>query len=427
MNSTSQTASPVCPVAGEWLELFDARHREAPSDARLHAHLDACAACQQVVDDVRRYQTLLLRGRAPALTAEQRGSLDERVRLLAGHWQKPPRVSPGLAWGLALLAATVLVLVATRPWVERMHQNQLEFQQRVVEAMAPSAENPGAGAVTSLVEGDVQMAAADGRWRQLAGGDTLRFGQRLRNPARKGGPTARVVVPGRFELQLAPDTEVDVLAMADRDAFLRLHHGEVQCQVDKLRAGQRYSVMFAGFRAAVVGTRFVIRHDDSDSGVAVQVTEGAVRVDQADDPYAAPGDTLTMVRAGNRWQYVGGRMALEPIPAAPPLPAPAVPAPLPAVAPLAPPAALAAPATTEATPRTVEVTAPGAVRSPIRSAERPPTPLVSTGRGYNFPAPTALQPHAIVIEVPPQQMPPPEQVPVQAFGATKPEAPPIER
>lgn len=406
-----------CPDPKLWLDLLDPRRQsasmtgESVEDAALFAHLDNCDACQHAADDVRRYQTLLLRGKAPGLTAEQRQSLDARIGLLAGQWQRPPRISPRVTWGIALLAAAVLVFVATRPFVERSHQNQLEFQQRVLEATAPSVDNPGPGVVTSLVEGDVQVAGQDGHWRKLTGGDTIRFGHRLRNPANQAN-RARVVVPGRFELRLAPDTEVDVLAMADRDAFLRLRHGEVECQVDKLKAGQRYGVMFAGFRASVVGTRFTIRHDDNDSGVVLQVTEGAVRVDQADDPYALPGDTLTMVRAGQRWQYAGGRMALEPIPAPlvgkapvqqPATTPPVVPEP-PAVAPEVPQAA-------------VEAVNPVSAGTPVatrpRATEKAAAPT-NAGPTYAFPAATALQPHAIVIEVPPQQMPPPEQLPVHA-------------
>ncbi len=420
MRTTLQPSTPTtaCPEVAVWLDLLDARHREAPTDAPLHAHLDGCAACRALADDVRRYQTLLLRGRAPGLTAEQRQSLDERVHLLSGRWQRPPRVSPGFVWGLALATAAALVFVAARPFFEKSRQNQAAFQQLVVDATAPSVDNPGAGVVTSLVEGDVEVAARDGRWRKLAGGDTIRFGHRLRTPAATGHGS-RVVVPGRFELQLAPNTELDVLAMADRDAFLRLRHGEVECQVDKLKAGQRYGVMFAGFRASVVGTRFVIRHDDNDSGVAVQVTEGAVRVDQADDPYAPPGDTLTTVRAGNRWQYAGGRMQLEPIPATAPAHgepvAPAVQA----------EPALAVPANSPASPAAVAVPVPAVGKAATRPTDHANGPAVQ--HAFNFPAVTALQPHAIVIEVPPQQMPPPDQMRVQPPSPTRGEAPQFDR
>ena len=430
---TQNSTSGACPEQSVWLELLDARHREVPADAQLHAHLEDCAACRAVADDVRRYQTLLLRGRAPGLTAEQRQSLDERVHLMSGRWQKPPRVSAGFVWGLALATAAALVFTVARPFLEKSHQNQVAFQQLVIDATAPSLENPGPGVITSLVEGDVEVAAQDGRWRKLSGGDTIRFGHRLRTQKAVAARTqpARVVVPGRFELTLSPDTELDVLAMADRDAFLRLRHGEVECQVEKLKPGQHYGVMFAGFRASVMGTRFVVRHDENDSGVAVQVTEGAVRVDQADDPYAQPGDTLTMVHAGSRWQYAGGRMALEPIPAAVTPPAAAATA-----QPAAPVEPVAAPTEMAPVESDSAVVAPStagpaasAARAAVRVADRPAAVPASepAQRVYNFAAGTALQPHAIVIEVPPQQMPPPDQMAVQPSSQRRAEMPQIER
>ena len=178
--------------------------------------------------------------------------------------------------------------------------------------------------------------------------------------------------------------------------------------------------MFAGFRASVVGTRFVIRHDDNDSGVAVQVTEGAVRVDQADDPYALPGDTLTMVRAGNRWQYAGGRMALEPIPAVAPIQA----------LPAAQVEPVVAPVVAEPVVAPEAAAVPVAARAVARPTDRAAVPVVAeqpSARPYNFPAATALQPHAIVIEVPPQQMPPPEQMPIHPSAPGHAETPGFER
>ena len=414
----------TCPETSVLLDLLDPRHRETPTDGALLTHIEACAHCRATADDVRKYQTLLLRGKAPALTHEQRQSLDARVGLLAGQWQRPPRVSPGLTWALALTAATALVFVVTRPYVERMNQQQVAWERAVVDATAPSADNPGAGVVTSLVEGDVQIASPDGRWRKLSGGDTLKFGHRLRNAGKKvaNAVPARVVVPGRFELHLAPEAEVEVLAMAEKDVFLRLRHGELESQVDKLKPGQRFGVMFAGFRASVLGTRFTVRHDETDSGVAVQVTEGTVRVDEADDPYAAPGETMTAVRAGHRWEFAAGRMALEPIPVLPSTPVsgsglvgpaaavPAADAPVVAVepAPLAPDAPAVSTDVAPAAP-----VAHAAVRGAVPA------------RGFVVPPATAMQPHAIVIEVPPQQMPPPDEL--QDTQRTHEPAPNIEK
>ena len=78
----------VCPSADRWLELLGSRD-DAQSLARhpeLQEHLDGCGACRATSDEVRRYQTLLLRAKAPGLAAEQRQALDERVRMLSWWW-----------------------------------------------------------------------------------------------------------------------------------------------------------------------------------------------------------------------------------------------------------------------------------------------------------------------------------------------------
>lgn len=317
-----------CPPSETWLELL-APTREgatanrdaiaADADSALANHLDVCAACQGTVADVRRYHTLLLKGRAPTLSADQRASMEDRVRMLSAQWAPPPRVSPKVAMGVALALAAALVLFIAKPYMERRAQAHREWNEMVSESVAPSLDKPGPGVATSEVEGDVQVADRDGRWHRLVKGDALRPGMRLRHDRVQtqmlDSARARVVVPNRFELSLGNTTEVEVLSLRANEAFMRLREGDIDCQVSKLRPGQRFAVMFSGFRASVLGTRFAVRHDSANSGVQVQVVEGAVRVDSADDPYAGPSETTTTVRAGQRWHYAAGRMALEPIPA----------------------------------------------------------------------------------------------------------------
>ena len=321
-------ADMPCPPSETWLELL-APTREGASVGRdaiaadpasaLANHLDVCAACQGTVADVRRYHTLLLKGRAPTLSNDQRASMEDRVRMLSAQWAPPPRVSPKVAMGVALALAATLVLFIAKPFMERRAQAHREWNEMVSESVAPSLDKPGPGVATSEVEGDVQVADRDGRWHRLIKGDALRPGMRLRHDRAQAhvldSTRARVVVPNRFELSLGNTTEVEVLSLRANEAFMRLREGDIDCQVSKLRPGQRFAVMFSGFRASVLGTRFAVRHDSASSGVQVQVVEGAVRVDSADDPYAGPSETTTTVRAGQRWHYAAGRMALEPIPA----------------------------------------------------------------------------------------------------------------
>ncbi|MSP90490.1 MAG: hypothetical protein EXR79_01595 [Myxococcales bacterium] len=324
---TVLAAAPLaqCPDADTWREWLCNSRDDDPIGRRseLAEHLDGCRLCRAGVDEVRRYQTLLLRGKAPALTVEQRASVEERVRLLAGSWTRPARVTPRLAWGLAVAIAVALVAALGHPLLTKQAESQRGFQERLEGARQTGGR--GLGLTTGAVDGGIEVADTTGHWHALRPGDLLKGGLRVRAAAH-----GRIVVPGRFEVELAPRTEVDVLAMGAHDVWLRLRDGQVECQVEKLHAGQRFAVMFAGFRASVVGTRFVVQHPRGDGGVGVVVTEGAVRVDAADDPAQPQAETMTTVRAGNQWHFAGGRMALEPIRATPATAEQAAPTPEPA-------------------------------------------------------------------------------------------------
>jgi len=372
-------AKTVCPSADRWLELLSGREdgETLARHADLQQHLDACEACRAATEEVRRYQTLLLRGKAPGLSADQRQALDDRVRMLSSQWTPPPRVSPRVAWGVALAAAAVLVFLMARPFMERRVQREHEFAQRLSLATLP-ADRASEGVATGAVDAGVQVSDRAGNWRSLAAGERLRSGMRLR-AVQATAAGARVVVPGRFELVLMQGSELDVLSVHANQAYLRLRQGEVDCQVEKLRSGQHFAVMSAGFRASVLGTRFSVRHASADGGVAIQVTEGAVRVDAADDPNAVAGETTTTVRPGQRWHYEAGRMALEPIPAAV--------------------EQVAVPATPSA---------PQAARTPpapaMAATAKTPKPSASKAEATT---PDAAK-HKYVIEVPPQTMTPEE-------------------
>jgi len=344
----STTPAVSCPAAETWLDAISGHRDDLDALGKrpeLRVHLADCSACRATVDEVRRYETMLLRAKVPGLAPEQRQALDERVRMMAAQWSPPPRVSPRLAWGIALAAAAVLVMLVARPFMQRRGERERAFAEQLTRATLPVGER-GAGVATGAVEGDVEVADRVGQWRAMQAGELLQGGMRLRTlgahpgsaqaVATSGQGTGRIsseggrlVVPGRFELVLGAHTELDVLAVGPQVAYVRLRQGEVDCQVDKLRAGQQFAVMFAGFRASVLGTRFTVRHSSPEAGVSVQVTEGAVRVDAADDPAAPQAETTTTVRAGNRWQFAAGRMALEPIPLPAALPSVAVPVSMP--------------------------------------------------------------------------------------------------
>ena len=116
-------------------------------------------------------------------------------------------------------------------------------------------------------------------------------------------------------LTVRAGTEVALEAATGRDVFVRVRNGEVDLAVDHRRDDQRFAVLAGGFRVQVVGTRFSVRHG-ADASVSVDVREGAVRIDAADVATAPTAETLTVVRAGQRWQARGGRISFGPIEAA---------------------------------------------------------------------------------------------------------------
>lgn len=305
--SNSNGYPTACLTRDAWLQLMCDREGEGlPRHPELQAHLEQCQACRLVVNDVRRFQTMLQRGKAPPLSAEQRQSLEDRVRLQAGNWSRPSVATPWLVWGGALAAAAALAWVLVRPLTLEHHRTN--FDEALKAATLPSAEHPGSGLAIGTVEGDLQVAGRDGVWRNLKVDSALLTGQRLRSE--RGG---RVTVPGRFELMLGNASELELTTLHDRTAFVRLRRGEAECEVQKLHPGERFAVMFGGFRASVVGTRFAVLHTPQAGGVQVRVVEGAVRVDAADDPGAPLGETTTVVRAGQRWSHSAGVMSLEPL------------------------------------------------------------------------------------------------------------------
>jgi hypothetical protein len=327
-NSHLPPAAPAtadCLSQAAWLDLLS--DRALPDWQETHAeaaeHLVACGHCQAQVSEVRRFQTLILRGRAPGLTPEQRQSLDERVRLLSTQLPAEERQTSRWVWAGALAAAALLAAVLAQPWWPS--DQEPTFADRIVAATVPTADKPGAGVATGAVEGGVQVTDRDGHWRPLRAGDVLRTGQRLQSLQQ-----GRLVIPGRFELQVSEGSEVELLAMSDQMALLRLRRGGVDCTVDKLRPGQRFAVLFGAHRAAVVGTQFSVRQGGDGDEASVEVREGAVRVDAADDALAPPAETTTMVRPGQRWRFGRGVMSLESMatpPVAPVVAAPVVPVP----------------------------------------------------------------------------------------------------
>lgn len=303
MNETTGT----CPTQEVWHDFLDERGGTglAQGRAELERHLESCTECLQVVTEVRRFRTLMLRGRVPGLDASQWRALDDRIQMMGSEFVPPQSRLGPMVWSLAAAAAfTFMALGVWQMWNPR----DGDPPQSVAAATGAEASASN-GLRAGAVEGQLEISDAAGGWQHLTAATWLRAGARLRAGGK--GP-ARVAVPGHFDLALAGGTELEVESAGAAATFLRLRHGEVACQVDKRRPGQRFAVMAGRFRAEVVGTRFVVMHGQGGA-VEVQVSEGAVRVDQAEHPRSAISETTAVVRAGSRWRSVGGRMELGPM------------------------------------------------------------------------------------------------------------------
>lgn len=411
-------------MSDEALQRFaDERDPLEPGErARMDDHIEGCTACSARLHHVRRFRTLLLRTRVTGLGHEQWRALDERMALMGS--EPPPRaISVGARayWGVTIAAGLAALAVGGWTFVsERIEAGQAEAVADQVVAARTLAE------LTPLaVRGQVAGLLAhggDGHWVALDEGAPVVTGMMIRSGANdavmelsaEGG--AHVAT-----LTVRAETEVAVDAATARDVFVRVRSGEVDLAVDHRRVDQRFAVLAGGFRVQVVGTRFSVRHG-ADASVDVIVREGAVRVDAADVATAPTAETLTVVRAGQRWQARGGRISFGPIEgiqsgAEPVLPvgtegAAATPSNTPAPA---------EPADGDAQAESPRTSGQVAARARSRSTlpGPPPVPDLSAqlgpvaprpAIGVATPAPRAdvKTPRRFVIEVPPQHMSPEE-------------------
>ena len=307
----------ICPDDARWHEYVDDRQALPGKEvAALDVHLDGCPVCTSNIEQLRRFRTLLLRTRVEGLDETQWQVLDERMQMMGSEYVPPQSRFGRVYWGVAAAAAVTLLAVGAWVLLERDF-GELSGTDAAAARQGPSGRSRLALRV-GTVDGQLEVADRSGAWRQLHDDDELRAGMALRPVGAEG---ALVSVPGHARLRLAADSEVRLLSADGHSLFLRLRRGEVGCQVDRRQPGQGFAVMAGRFRVAVVGTEFVVRHDRR-SEVTVQVSEGAVRVDEADHPRSRISETTTVVRAGSRWHFASGRVEFGPMqPPADPAPA----------------------------------------------------------------------------------------------------------
>ena len=351
-------------------------------------HLAKCEACREAWVGERAQVEAFREAteRRAALPAFERvaGAVDERLR---GGRRRTAR----LAWGFgaAALAGAVAALVL----------------------LAPAG---GAG----LPEDAVRVTSAsglaswmrDGEWTALsAEATTLRAGDVVETGSDGAVTLTR---PGVGEVEVGPGTRVVLASWTDEAVVMRLERGRLTSQVDHRAPGERFEIVTPAARVAVVGTRFVTRHE-AGRGTTVEGLSGVVRV------YRAGGALAGEVRRGERLDVpetqVGAASAEAPrtVAAAPTIPAetprtvavaPAIPAETPrtvAIAPATPAEAprtvAVAPATPAANPRTVAVAPATPVEAPRTVAAAPATPAESPRTVAVAPATPEKSPRTVAV------------------------------
>ncbi len=367
------TNDTMCPTDGVLHNYVDERSELSNQERKaIDVHLDDCAACADSAVELRRYRTLLLRTRVPGLDAEQWQVLDERVQMMGTEYVPPESRFGRVYWGVAAMAA--VGLLAAGAW-HLLNVAPSTASDNVNVAKAPTQRQRTSAALQiGAVEGQLQVADVGGNWQALRAGEELRRGTTLRVTDGEG----RLTIPGHARLRLAANSEARVLVADGHSFFLRLRTGEIGCQVDKRQPGQGFAIMAGRFRATVVGTEFIVRHNNRAS-VTVRVTEGAVRVDEAEAPRSRISETTTVVRAGNQWRFAGGNVDFGPIAERPTAPAP------------------------QAVLKVEEQAAPAPAVAPV--AKQAVAPRNTARKARPAADPAQIEGRKIIIHIPPQRMP----------------------
>jgi len=271
------------PVTFE--DLIDWLDGRLPPEAlhRVEEHLAAgCAACQRDVAWLRRFQGAVRAGELAqppaALIARAKASFGarQRARLPRRGWAPWPRLAPGLAALIVLLALTAyLTLVPTA------------FAHGAVVALASAPAEARRG--------------EDGAWQPLAVGSRLQEGDWVR--AR--GSTAVVSLFDGSTLELQPEAEVSFTSLRSglfgivRRVALYQPAGTVSYTVPPLSGSlAAFAVTSPMAQVSVRGTRFVVTATASQT--QVEVLEGTVMVAGALDSGAVQAGEGAIAAAGAR-------------------------------------------------------------------------------------------------------------------------------
>jgi len=259
------------------VDIVDGR-LDPPTEMRVHAHLEGCAACRGKAE---LWRTLLpgmrtLAPTPPTDLAARRLQVDvmRALRAPAAARRALPRLKTFLAGGLVLAGAAAAIVL----WLH------------AARTTTTTARAPAPYATVKQIAG---RAVTHGQ--TLAVGAPLSTGAEIEVAAEAGaelgldrGSTVRLAGPARL-----------TLAGTARDVELRLGDGTLEAEVAHRLANETFVVSTRDARVEVRGTRF--RVTTGAAGSTVRVDEGIVAVRFADGSsrlVAAGEEATTIVAAG---------------------------------------------------------------------------------------------------------------------------------
>jgi TonB family protein len=263
----------------------DLRRIHALLDGRLDGgarsdferHLRECQACAAERASLERLRTLARRVVATAGVPDVdwdrlEGRLLTRIAAAGSAPARAPwwrvLVPAAIAAGLVLALST-----ASQAPHSGVRPNRTALARQVPDALR--LDGRAVHGVVTLLQGRVRWAAHTG--------DPLRA-LTISSPVGEGSSLgtssdARIVVQTapNTGFQLAAGSNVEVLALRETGAVLRLEEGAIANRVEHLDAGEAYRVVAGELLIEVRGTRFDVRRDPGRATV-VSVTEGVVAV-----------------------------------------------------------------------------------------------------------------------------------------------------
>jgi len=265
---------------------------EGDARAAFERHLSECRTCADARDEHQRLRSLARRTvSGTELPAIDWDRMEGRLLTRIAAAESAPARAPW--WRILVPAAIAAGLVVAVSSGSRSNGVGGPAPERVAYHGSPAELRlsglPAHGIVT-LVQGRVRANLHVGEPpRAIALSSPLGEGAHLRTSA-----NALVAVQTGTDtgFQLAPGTEIDLVALRTSGAVLRLESGRVASRVRHLKADQAYRVVSGDLLIEVRGTRFDVERNGRTTIVSVR--EGVVAVRRL---VRSAGDEEVLLRA----------------------------------------------------------------------------------------------------------------------------------